>query len=101
MGMPKSDKIFFIRCQVSPGLFSTERQVVVKFPEGREFVAFVDERNVKVSKGMTPEVQKPVDGFVRVFPVNVKKKTALVDLPQGSFTEGPRIEVPTKELVES
>jgi hypothetical protein len=99
--MPKLDRFFFIRCQVSPGLFSTERQVVVKFPEGREFVAFVDERNVKVSGDKKPEVQQPVDGFVRVFPVNIKKKTALVDLPQGSFTEGTRIEVPTKELVES
>lgn len=58
--MPKSERVFFIRCQVSPGLFATERQVVVSFPEGWEFAAFVDERNVRLSKGKTPEVQQPL-----------------------------------------
>lgn len=46
--MAKSSDYYFIQCKVSPGLFATERQVAIKLPDGREFVAFVDERNVKV-----------------------------------------------------
>jgi hypothetical protein len=45
-------------------------------------------------------LDNPVDGWVKVFPVEVKKNKALVDLPQGSFTEGPRIQVPAKELIQ-
>jgi len=98
--MAKSSDYFFIQCKVSPGLFATERQVVIKLPAGREFVAFVDERNVKVKGNQELKLDNPVDGWVRVFPVEVKKNKALVDLPQGSFTEGPRIQVPATELIQ-
>ncbi len=91
---------YFIRCKVSPGLFDTERQVIVELPTGQEYVAFVDAKNVKVKADDEPALNKPpVDGWVRVLPVEVKKNTSLVDLPQGSFTEGPRIEVPSKDLI--
>lgn len=65
------------------------------------FIAFVDERNVKL-KDPTPSQQAEwsVDGWVRVYPVEVTKQTAIVDLPQGSFTEGPRIEIPAKEIMQ-
>ena len=90
---------YFIRCKVSPGLFDTERQVIVQLGTGQEYVAFVDARNVKVKANQEPALNKPIDGWVRVLPVEVKKNTALVDLPQGGFTEGPRIEIPSKELI--
>jgi hypothetical protein len=98
--MAKSTEYYFIQCKVSPGLFATERQVVIKLPDGREFVSFVDERNVKVKGNQELKLDHPVDGWVRVFPVEVKKNKALVDLPQGSFTEGPRIQVPVTELIQ-
>src|SRR5215831_2787574 len=95
--MAKPDDYFFIQCKVSPGLFDTERQVTIKLPDGTEFVAFVDERNVKVKGGQQLQLDHPVDGWVKVFPVEVKKNKALVDLPQGSFTRGPRIQVTPAE----
>jgi len=98
--MATSSDYYFIQCKVSPGLFATERQVAIKLPDGREFIAFVDERNVKVKGKQELRLENPVDGWVKVFPVEVKKNKALVDLPQGSFTEGPRIQIPTAELIQ-
>lgn len=98
--MANQSNFYFIECQVSKGLFATERQVSVKLPNGRVFVAFVDERNIKL-KSREPQTEGSVDGWVKVFPVKVTKSSALVDLPtQGSFVEGPRIEISPKELIQ-
>jgi hypothetical protein len=91
-----AEQLYFIRCKISRGLFDSERQVTVRLPDGREFVTFVDMRNVKEDQPIDHE--KTVDGWVEVFPVRVTSHQALVDLPQGSFTEGPRIEIPSREL---
>jgi hypothetical protein len=96
--MAKLSSMYFVRCKVSPGLFDSERQVVLQLPSGKEYVAFVDARNVQVSPHTQPAINNPIDGWVRVLPVAVSKETAVVDLPQGSFTEGPRIQIPSKEL---
>ena len=83
-------------CRVLPGMFSTECQVIVTLPTGQEIDALVDRQSVKVEE--EPEVGKPVNGFVQVSLVEHDKKAnqVLVDLPQGSFTKGPRIRVPSQ-----
>lgn len=87
-----------IPCLVLPGMFSTERQVVIKLPNGQEIDALVDHRSV-VADG---EIHsgKAVNGFVGVFLVGYDKQTnqALVDLPQGTFTKGPRIQIPSQMI---
>jgi hypothetical protein len=92
---------YFLPCKVSKGLFSTERQVSVRLQDGREFVAFVDERNVQIKSDQHLKSEEAVDGWIKVFPVKVTETKALVDLPtQGSFVEGPRIEISPKELIQ-
>jgi hypothetical protein len=84
-----------IPCRVLPGMFSTERQVVVDLPNGQEIDALVDHRSVVVKE--EPQTGKPVNGRVSVSVVHYDKNTkqALVDLPQGSFAKGPRILIPS------
>jgi hypothetical protein len=84
-----------IPCKVLPGMFSTERQVVINLPNGQEIDALVDHRSVVVKE--EPRMGRSVNGFVSVSLVHYDKDTklALVDLPQGSFTKGPRIQIPS------
>jgi hypothetical protein len=90
----KSQRVV-ISCLVSPGMFSTERQVVITMPDGHQIEALVDHRSV-VLKG-TPKPGESANGYVTVSVVEYDKHTkhALVDLPQGSFSKGPRIRVPS------
>lgn len=94
-------KIVTIPCLVLPGMFSTERQVVITLPDGHEIEALVDHRSVMSNEN--PQPGKPIKGFVTVSVVEYDKQTkqALVDLPQGSFTKGPRIRVPSKMMVQA
>ncbi|MGH7781861.1 MAG: hypothetical protein ACREQR_18750 [Candidatus Binataceae bacterium] len=84
-----------IPCTVLPGMFSTERQVLIELPNGQEIDALVDSRSVKVEE--EPTAGESVRGFVSVSLVHFDPQTrqALVDLPQGSFTRGPRIQIPS------
>jgi hypothetical protein len=93
-----SEKIATIPCRVLPGMFSTERQVVITLPDGQEIDALVDRRSV-VEPKESRSGQKGL-GFVTVYLVNYDKRTkkALVDLPQGSFNKGPRIQIPSEML---
>lgn len=85
-----------ISCKVSPGMFSNERGVTVELPDGRRVSAFVDKRHVSVRE--EPKPGREVEGRVRVTVIEVKKDSAIVDLPQPGLTEGPRLKVP-KELL--
>jgi len=100
-GPKGATKMTSLPCQVLPGMFSTERQVLIKLPGGQEIDALVDRRSVVIAE--EPHAGKAVDGFVGVFLVGYDKHTkqALVDLPQGSFTKGPRIHVPPEMLKET
>jgi hypothetical protein len=85
-----------IKCQVSPGMFSTERGVRIKLPDGRTVYTIVDERNVQVNSALRPGTE--VEGRLRVSVVEMKGKSAVVYLPQSGLTEGTRITVPKAML---
>src|SRR5271163_2750290 len=89
---------FSIPCTISPGMFSTERQVVIKLPDG-EIEALVDHRSVVEEKN--PRSGISINGFVIVSVIAYDKHSqhALVDLPQGSFSKGPRIRVPSAMMM--
>lgn len=96
MSIKDKIKTAVLPCAVSPGMFSTERHVIVKLPDGREIDALVDRQSVLVEE--EPQAGKPqVKGFVTVSIVNDDKHAnrALVDLPEGSFSKGPRIQIPS------
>lgn len=81
-----------IVCRVSLGMFRDERAVRFELPGGHEVFVMVDRRNVVVPHDPLPG--KEVDGRIRVAIVELRNDSALVDLPQASFTMGPRLEVP-------
>jgi hypothetical protein len=85
-----------IPCLVSLGMFRDERGVRVRLPDGRELSVIVDRRSVIVETD--PEPGKEVQGKLKVAVVAVKDDRALVDLPQASFTSGPRLELPRAAL---
>lgn len=73
-------------------MFSSERGVLVELPDGRKVTALVDKRHVIVDKD--PQPGGEVEGRVKVFIVEQKRDSVIVDLPQPGLTEGPRLKVP-------
>lgn len=87
-----------ISCSISPGMFSSERAISIDLPDGRKVSAFVDRRDVIPDRDVKPG--KEYRGHVRVFLVEFRNDSAIVDLPQPGLTEGPRLKVP-KDLIET
>src|SRR5688572_19755948 len=91
-GKAESKRSWTIRCDVSPGMFSNERGVRLSLPGGRVLSLIVDEKQVIVSG--IPKTGKTIPGHLKVVVVNRGAGKALLDLPQASFSEGRRVEVP-------
>ncbi len=79
-------------CKVSAGMFSSERGILVELPGGRRVSALVDKKHVTPKADPAPGTE--VAGRVRVDIVEYHKDSVVVDLPQGGFSEGPRLKVP-------
>lgn len=79
-------------CKVSTGMFTSERGILVELPDGRRVSALVDKVHVRVDHEPTPGDEVP--GRVHVDIVEVRKDDVIVDLPQGGFSDGPRLKVP-------
>ena len=88
-----------IGCMVSLGMFSSERIIEITLPDGRKISAFVDKQDVITEQEPTPA--GPVRGQVRVSVVEEREDSVIIDLPQPSMTEGPRLIVPKTLLEQS
>jgi len=96
MGNSKDENTVTMRCTVSRGMFKDERAVHVKLTDGRNVSAFVDKDDVSVEE--EPTAASEVMGRVRVVVVKENDKSVILDLPQSTITNGPRVEV-NKELL--
>lgn len=90
-----------LRCQVSPGLFSSEWAVVVKASSGREFSLFTDRSTVSV--GLWPQDDQTVEGWINVQVVEERGSSpdgslVLVLLPQTTLENGPYLTVNRGQL---
>lgn len=86
----------WIRCKVSPGMFSPERLVMV-YPASGDYVSmFVDERLVKTDE--EPNDDHDVDGLVRVWECNRENGEVTVMLPVPTRTRGRYISVPVADV---
>ena len=92
----KDENVVAIRCTVSRGMFEDERAVHVELSDGRTVSAFVDKEDVLVEE--EPSAVSEVTGRVRVVVVKENDKSVILDLPQPTITNGPRVEV-NKELL--
>lgn len=88
-----------LACEVSQGMFSSERGIVVHLPGGRRVSTLVDRRDVQIAR--EPTGGETVDGRVRVAVVDHGEDWLVVDLPQPGLTEGTRLRVPRSLVVES
>jgi len=86
-----------IKCKVSLGMFSSEREVIVELPDGRMVAALVDKRHVEVAQDPAPG--EKVEGRLKVFVVETRKESAIIDLPQPTIVEGLRFEIPRSFLI--
>ena len=80
----------YVKCEVSPGLFSREREVAVPSTLSAPHRAIVDQGDVKTIGNQDA---------VRVYLVRQKEDGYLVDLPRETFTSGPRVLVPKDALI--
>jgi hypothetical protein len=87
-----------LRCKVSPGMFSSERGVIIELQDGRKVAAFIDKRHVTVNQ--EPQSGREVDGYVKVSIVEIGEDYVIVDLPQPGLIEGPRLKVSRNQIVE-
>lgn len=90
-----------LRCQVSPGLFSSECTVIVKASSGREFSLFTERSTVSV--GQWPQDDQTVDGWLDVELFEERGSSSdgslvLVRLPQTTLESGQYLTVNRGQL---
>ncbi len=81
-----------IECEVWPGMFSDERGIQFRLPDGREVSAFVDRSQVVTAED--PRPGRAVRGRLKVTLVEKRGGVLVIDMPQPGFSAGPRLEVP-------
>jgi|GEM_PF-2880006 len=84
-------KELMINCKVSAGMFSSERGVTIEIPDGRKFSALVDKSLVSVKED--PQPGQEIWGKVKVYIVEKKGDSVIIDLPQAGLTNGPRLKL--------
>ena len=89
---PKREEITTVTCSISPGMFKSERMVSVELPGGHEVTALVDRHQVIPDRELSPNDE--YKGQLKVTVVEVKNKSAVIDLPQPGLTQGTRLVVP-------
>lgn len=80
-----------VRCEITPGLFSSERGVTIHLPGAHVVQTLVDITHVD------PKTNPPSTGMAGTIVVTVVEKRGdsfIVDLPEPSFRFGTRVEVP-------
>jgi hypothetical protein len=90
-----------LRCQVSPGLFSSECAVIVKASSGREFSLFTERSTVSVAQW--PQDDQTVEGWLDVDLVEERGSSAngplvLIRLPQTTLECGQYLTVNRSQL---
>ena len=90
-----------LRCQVSPGQFSSECAVVIRAASGREYSLFTERSTVSV--GQWPQDDQSVDGWIDVDLVEERGSTpngslVLVRLPQTTLENGQYLTVSRGQL---
>jgi hypothetical protein len=89
---PKGKEITTVDCNISAGMFKSERMVSVELPGGNEVTALVDRHQVIPDREVSPNEE--YKGQVKVTVVQVKNNSAIIDLPQAGLTQGTRVMVP-------
>src|SRR4051812_28077987 len=85
-----------LRCNVSPGQFSTEYAVSVQSFNGRTFSLFASRSDVECDE--LPTEDQSVEGWLSVQIVRQSESHYLVQLPQSTIENGRHISVTASQL---
>lgn len=89
--------IKWINCEVLPGMFPSERFVLVKDAEGNDFgYMFADNQLVRVHEPLRDK--NPVPGQLRVHAFNQEGDMVSVMLPDTTFEHGRYMRMPISQL---
>jgi len=83
--------VVWLRCKISPGLFSDEYAVAGELFDGSGFSLFADADDVDFEE--EPKEEAPVDGTIRVTLIKREGDLLLVLLPQPTLESGQAITV--------
>jgi hypothetical protein len=86
----------FLRCKISPGLFSGELAVRGVAFDGVEFSLFVGDEFVECDS--TPITGQSRDGFLRVDVLAAEDELLLVRLPEQTFGNGHTVTVKKSQV---
>jgi hypothetical protein len=88
-----------VNCLVALGTFSNERIVTLVMADGKKVTAFVDKRDILVTR--EPKEGEEVPGKLFISVIESKGNKVLIDLPQATISNGTRLYVakPTLEEV--
>lgn len=87
----------WIDCEVLPGMFSTERFVLVKDADGNDFgYMFADDQLVRVNEPLQDNT--PVPGQLRVHALSQENGMVSVMLPDTTFEHGRYMQMPVNQL---
>lgn len=86
----------FLRCQVSPGMFSGEVAVRGRTADGTEYSLFVSDDFVEYEE--TAVAVAPVDGWLCVEVLGRESGLMLVRLPGQTFENGQTVTVRDSEI---
>jgi len=87
----------WINCEVLPGMFPSERFVLVKDADGNDFgYMFANDRLVRVHKPLQDKT--PVPGQLRVHAFNQENGMVSVMLPETTFEHGRYMRMPVNQL---
>jgi hypothetical protein len=83
-------------CLVTPGLFSSEVGVLITLADGRQVSALVDKRQVVTLEELRRG--EKTQGRVKVAVISEEKDSVIIDLPQPTLSNGPRLRVSKNAL---
>jgi len=87
----------WINCEVLPGMFSSERFVLVKDADGNDFgYMFADDQLVRVNEPLHDK--NPVPGQLRVHTFNQEGDMVSVMLPDTTLEHGRYMRMPVNQL---
>jgi hypothetical protein len=89
-----------LSCKIYPGQFSDEYIAQGNYYDSTSFSVIVTKNEVKIPNGKTPEIDKPVDGWLAVCLLKQDGNKLFVRLPQPTIENGVFVTVQTDKVKE-
>jgi len=85
-----------VKCEISQGMFPSERVAKITLPDGRKIFAIVDKEFVESEA--EPSLDKYVNGKLKVSIIGEEEEEVWINMPGQGFANGSRIKIPKSFL---